>query len=50
MQYVYIIVLGLHVLTGVFFAGTTITLARIPEIRAEKFFPARRCERPASPC
>jgi hypothetical protein len=38
MQYVYIIVLGLHVLTGVFFAGTTITLARIPEIHAEKFF------------
>lgn len=38
MQYVYIIVLGLHVLTGVFFAGTTITLARVPEIRAENFF------------
>ena len=38
MQYVYIIVLGLHVLTGVFFAGTTITLARIPEVQAEKFF------------
>jgi hypothetical protein len=38
MQYVYIIVLGLHVLAGVFWAGTTITLARDPEIRAEKFF------------
>jgi hypothetical protein len=38
MQYVFIIMLGLHVLTGVFFAGTTITLARIPEIPAEKFF------------
>ena len=39
MQYVYIVVLGLHVLTGVFWAGTTITLARVPEIKAEKFLP-----------
>ena len=39
MQYVYIVVLGLHVLTGVFWAGTTITLARLPEIKAEKFLP-----------
>lgn len=38
MQYVHIIVLGLHVLAGVFWAGTTITLARDPEIRAERFF------------
>ena len=39
MQYVYIVVLGLHVLTGVFWAGTTIALARVPEIKAEKFLP-----------
>jgi hypothetical protein len=38
MQYVYIIVLGLHVITGVFWAGTTITLARDPDIRVERFF------------
>ena len=38
MQYVYIVVIGLHVLAGVFWAGTTITLARDPEIRAERFF------------
>jgi hypothetical protein len=38
MQYVFIVVLGLHVLAGVFWAGSTITLARAPEIRAEKFF------------
>ncbi|TIW40206.1 MAG: hypothetical protein E5V61_28740, partial [Mesorhizobium sp.] len=37
MQYVYIIVIGLHVMAGVFWAGTTITLARDPEIRAERF-------------
>lgn len=41
MQYVYIVVLGLHVLAGVFWAGTTITLARDPDIRAERFFPAQ---------
>ena len=40
MQYVYIVVMGLHVMAGVFWAGTTITLARDPEIRAE------RCLRP----
>src|SRR5215218_64498 len=39
MQYVYIVVLGLHVLSGVFWAGSTITLARVPEIKAEKFLP-----------
>ena len=38
MQYVYIVVIGLHVITGVFWAGTTITLARDPEIRIERFF------------
>jgi hypothetical protein len=38
MQLVTIVVLGLHVLTGVFWAGTTITLARDPDIRAERFF------------
>ncbi|MHB9363490.1 hypothetical protein [Mesorhizobium sp. LNJC403B00] len=37
MQYVYIVVIGLHVMAGVFWAGTTITLARDPEIRAERF-------------
>lgn len=37
MQYVTIIVLGLHVMAGVFWAGTTITLARDPDIRAERF-------------
>jgi hypothetical protein len=37
MQYVYIIVIGLHVMAGVFWAGTTITLARDPEIKAERF-------------
>jgi hypothetical protein len=37
MQYVYIVVLGLHVMAGVFWAGTTITLARDPDIRAERF-------------
>ncbi|MCA0023172.1 MULTISPECIES: hypothetical protein [unclassified Mesorhizobium] len=37
MQYVYIITIGLHVMAGVFWAGTTITLARDPEIRAERF-------------
>ena len=39
MQYVYIVVLGLHVMAGVFWAGTTIAVARDPEIRAERFFP-----------
>lgn len=38
MQFVYIVVLGFHVLAGVFWAGTTITLARDPQIRAERFF------------
>ncbi|WP_246805435.1 hypothetical protein [Mesorhizobium mediterraneum] len=38
MQYVYIIVLGLHVMAGVFWAGTTIAVARDPEIRIERFF------------
>lgn len=37
MQYVYIVTIGLHVMAGVFWAGTTITLARDPEIRAERF-------------
>jgi len=37
MQYVTIVVLGLHVMAGVFWAGTTITLARDPDIRAERF-------------
>ncbi|QND59728.1 hypothetical protein [Mesorhizobium huakuii] len=37
MQYVFIVVIGLHVLAGVFWAGTTVTLARDPEIRAERF-------------
>lgn len=38
MQYVYIVVMGLHVMAGVFWAGTTITLARDPDIRAERLF------------
>lgn len=38
MEYVYMIVLALHVMAGVFWAGTTFTLARASEIRAEKFF------------
>ncbi|UCI06069.1 hypothetical protein [Mesorhizobium sp. B1-1-8] len=38
MQYVYIIVIGLHVMAGVFWAGTTIAVARDPDIRAERFF------------
>ncbi len=38
MQYVYIVTLGLHVMAGVFWAGTTYTLARDPEIRVERFF------------
>lgn len=38
MQYGDIIVLGLHVVTGVFWAGTTFTIARDPEIKAERFF------------
>ncbi|WP_287181440.1 hypothetical protein [Mesorhizobium sp.] len=38
MQFVYIFVLGLHVLAGVFWAGTTIAVARDPEIRIERFF------------
>ena len=38
MQYVYIVTLGLHVMAGVFWAGTTYTLARDPEIKVEKFF------------
>ena len=37
MQYVYIVVIGLHVMAGVFWAGTAITLARDPDIRAERF-------------
>lgn len=37
MQYVYIVVIGLHVMAGVFWAGSTITLARDPEIKAERF-------------
>ncbi|TPL90337.1 hypothetical protein [Mesorhizobium sp. B2-3-12] len=37
MQYVYIVVIGLHVVAGVFWAGTTVTLARDPEIKAERF-------------
>jgi hypothetical protein len=37
MQYVYIVIIGLHVMAGVFWAGTTITLARDPEIKAERF-------------
>ena len=37
MQYVYIATIGLHVMAGVFWAGTTITLARDPDIRAERF-------------
>jgi hypothetical protein len=37
MQYVYIVVIALHVMAGVFWAGTTITLARDPDIRAERF-------------
>ncbi|RNJ45888.1 hypothetical protein B5V01_11435 [Mesorhizobium erdmanii] len=37
MQYVYIVVIGLHVMAGVFWAGTTVTLARDPEIKAERF-------------
>jgi hypothetical protein len=38
MQYVYIVTLGLHVMAGVFWAGTTYALARDPEIRVERFF------------
>jgi hypothetical protein len=38
MQYVYIIVLGLHVMAGVFWAGTTIAVGRDPDIRVERFF------------
>jgi len=38
MQYVYIVTLGLHVMASVFWAGTTYTLARDPEIRVERFF------------
>jgi hypothetical protein len=38
MQYVYIVVIGLHVMAGVFWAGTTFTIARDPEIKAERFF------------
>ncbi|RUW50671.1 hypothetical protein EOA32_18525 [Mesorhizobium sp. M1A.F.Ca.ET.072.01.1.1] len=37
MQYVYIVVIGLHVMAGVFWAGTTIAVARDPEIKAERF-------------
>lgn len=37
MQYVYIITIGLHVMAGVFWAGTTIAVARDPEIKAERF-------------
>lgn len=37
MQYVYIVVIGLHVMAGVFWAGTTIAVARDPEIKAEHF-------------
>ena len=35
------VVMGLHVLSGVYWAGTTIALARDAEIRAEKFFPSQ---------
>ncbi|MEQ1939197.1 hypothetical protein ABMA46_13160 [Mesorhizobium sp. CN5-321] len=38
MYYVYIVALGLHVMAGVFWAGTTFTIARDPEIKAERFF------------
>ncbi|MGX5803884.1 hypothetical protein ACWGS9_21925 [Bradyrhizobium sp. Arg314] len=38
MQYVYIVVIGLHVVAGVFWAGTTVAVARDPEIKAERFF------------
>ncbi|MGY2994892.1 hypothetical protein [Mesorhizobium sp. URHB0026] len=38
MQYVYIAVIGLHVMAGVFWAGTTIAVGRDPDIRAERFF------------
>lgn len=41
MQYLYSVVMGLHVLSGVYWAGTTIALARDAEIRAEKFFPSQ---------
>ena len=41
MQYVYVVVMGLHVLSGVYWAGTTIALARDAEMRAEKFFPSQ---------
>lgn len=37
MQYVYIVVIGLHVMAGVFWAGTTIAVARDPDIKAERF-------------
>ncbi|QPC93707.1 hypothetical protein [Mesorhizobium sp. INR15] len=36
MQYVYIAVVGFHVMAGVFWAGTTMTMARDPEIRVER--------------
>lgn len=38
MYYIYIVALGLHVMAGVFWAGTTFTIARDPEIKAERFF------------
>ncbi len=38
MQYVYIVTIALHVVTGVYWAGSAITLARAPEIQAERFF------------
>ncbi|RUX53493.1 hypothetical protein EN994_13730 [Mesorhizobium sp. M7A.F.Ca.CA.002.09.1.1] len=38
MQYVYIVVIGLHVMAGVCWAGTTIEVGRDPDIRAERFF------------
>lgn len=37
MFYVYVVVLGLHVMAGVFWAGTTFTIARDAEIKAERF-------------
>lgn len=41
MQYVYVVVIGLHVMAGVFWAGTTIAVARDPEIKAERFIRAQ---------
>lgn len=38
MQYVYIVTIAFHVVTGVYWAGSAITLARAPEIQAERFF------------